>query len=256
MVLEIGSLIGGLVPAIGKAIGGSSQPSMPVYDPQELADSYLESVKSTFGDEIDFAKKETKKSKKKSNQYLEPSRADQRRLEKDILRNFDTYSDSLYDLALKGDISPEEMISEMQDQIDSGLFNPGSIINEKGDTAYSKLLAAKKKMYEEIMPRQRRGSVNAMANTLMGKTLSPEEEAYYNDTALFKNPEDVAAAMMLTEEGDTRFYKSPEEDRFARKWGGRIVNPTAKNIDNMPYYMRQGLSNPAEVSIVSQTRTA
>lgn len=251
----IGEILGGIMPSIGRMIGGSGQQTQQMPTGQEFLSSYLDTLDPIWDEEEQFYKDYGKKQKKKANKMYKAPKAEQARLVNEIGENYDRYTDSLMDAAMRGEISGDEVLGKMEEWEALGLLNPGSVINKRGDTSFSKKVAAEKKILEEVNPRQRAANASLLANTIMGKNLSPEEQAYYTNATMFKSPEDIAAAMKLTEAGDTRFYRTDDEESFARKWGGRIVNPTSKNIDNMPYHMRKGLpTNPAQQAAVTAAR--
>lgn len=253
MLEFLGPLIGG----VGSAIGSTSSSSSSVPSADDFLSSYVDSMEDVYDDEKDFTKDKKKKEKKKSKDLTEESSEDQARLQQEIMKNYDTLVDSYLDAAMKGQISGEEALAKMEDLEAQGLFSPGSVINEKGDTSFSKKAAAEKKILEEIIPKQRQSDAAVLASTIMGRALTDQEMAYYSDPGMFKNTDDITSAMMLTEEGSMRL---PSEDvkNTILHYGGKLVNPTSKNTENLPFKMRNtsATATADELSAISTAISA
>lgn len=247
----IGELLGPLIGGIGSAIGGSRQPSAPQVDPQEMLSTYLESLQPIWDDEKSFVKGETKNRRKKADKYFEVPQADQDRLEKETVKNYRNYFDSATDAMMKGYMTPDQLFGEQEEWEANALLNPGSVINDRGDTSFSQKAAAKKKVMEEYMPMKYQANANQLASLILGRGLSKEENDYYTNATYFQNPEDVATAMMFTEEGSMRL-PSAELKNHLMMSGGRVVNPTAKN----PRYLPKTMQNPGEMAAVNAARSA
>lgn len=251
----LSQILGPLIGGIGNAVsGGASQPAMPQVDPQEMLSTYMQSLQPVWDEETKYVKKETKDTRKKADSYFKTPQAEQERLEKETINNYDSYFDSSMDAVMKGYISPDQLYGEQEEWESNALLNPGSVINKRGDTSFSKKMAARKKINEEYMPMKYQANANQLASAIMGRGLSKEENDYYTNANYFSNPEDVATAMMLTEEGSIRSMRmlDPEFNKELMLRGARLVNPTAKNPRNLPHYMQ----NPTEMSAVNAARNA
>lgn len=255
MLEFLGPLIGG----IGSAVGGATRSSsmQPQYDPQELLTSFMDTLQPYYDEENAFTKKAGKKERKLTEKQLAPSRQEDSRLKKEIAKNYDMLTDSYMDSAMRGDITGSEALGKFEELEALGLFNPGSVINERGDTSFSKKAAAEKKILEEIMPKERAGRSTVIGATMLGRNLTDEEKAYYNNSNYFKTAEDVAIAMSKTEEGAMRNLPDKYRD-MVMYYGFQPVNKTARNPANLPYNMRvkPTTGSPAELAAVSTARTA
>ena len=248
----IGEILGPLIGGIGSAVSGSrSQPSIPQVDPQEMLATYAASLNPIWDQEENFVKKQTKKTGKKADKYFDIPEADHARVEKEIRKNHRNYFDSATDALMKGYMTPDQVLGEMDEWESTGLFNPGSVINDRGDTSFAVQAALRKKINEEYMPMKYQANANQLAATMLGRGLSKEENDYYTNANYFQSPEDVATAMMFTEEAQMRL-PDPELRKHLILTGGKLVNPTAKNPLNLPQAMR----NPGEMSAVNAARTA
>jgi hypothetical protein len=248
----LSQILGPLIGGIGSAVsGGSGQSAIPQVDPQEMLATYLESMNPVWAEETKYVKQETKDTRKKANNYFKSPQADQDRLEKETIKNYDSYFDSAMDSVMRGYMSPDQLYGEQDEWESNALMNPGSVINDKGDTSFSKKAAARKKINEEYMPMKYQANANQLAATIMGRALNKEESDYYTNANYFSNPEDVATAMMFTEEGSMRMV-DPELRRHLILSGGRLVNPSAKN----PRYLPQAMQNKSEMASVNAARNA
>jgi hypothetical protein len=252
-ITEAIGLVGGIGSAIGGAVGGGGGYTPP--SGEEFLNSYMDTLGPIYDEENQFTKKETKKQKKKANKLFGPSKADQDRAVRDTVRNWDAYEDSLFDSAMRGEIDSTEALSRLEGIKSASLMNWGSQVNQRGDTALSKYMAAEKKIREEVEPRERLGRATSFAATIMGRGLTDQEKAYYTNSNLFKTGEDVATAMRMTEEGGSRFIGDADiEQQLKLLGGGRLVNPTAKNTYNQPYKMRKAAGLEGGAEAVTQQR--